>query len=116
MIYEFQVIHNFHTHLNDNVVYTENKPPDHFVDHATEHIKYMYDLKVRDLIIIIFMTPLIHHKLDLNRISSTGIQIINERDRQLTPLPLIDYNSLTHKEISVFDNSWCISDRVTSCT
>ena len=38
--------------------------------------------------------------------------ILNERDRQLTPLPLIGYNSLTQKEINVFDNSWCISDRV----
>ena len=45
-------------------------------------------------------------------VSSTGIQILNERDRQLTPLPLIDYNSLTQKEINVFDSSWCISDRV----
>ena len=78
-------------------MYTDNKPLDHFVDHAIEHIKYMYDLKVRDLI---FMTPLIHHKLDLKRVSSTGIQILNERDRQLTPLPLIDYNSLTQKEIN----------------
>ena len=42
------------------------------------------------------MTPLIHHKLDLKRVSSTGIQILNERDRQLTPRPLI----------------WCIRDRV----
>ena len=63
---------------------------------------------------LIFMTPLhvVHHKLDLKRVSSTGIQILNERDRQLTPLPFIDYNSLTQKEINVFNNSWCISDRV----
>ena len=82
---------------------------DHFVDHAVDHIKYMtlYALKVRDLI---FMTPLIHHKLDLKRVSSTGIQTLslNARDRQLIPLHFIDYNSLTQKDINVFNNSWCI--------
>ena len=112
-IYVFQVIvtviHNFHKHLNG--MYTENTPLDHFVDHAIEHIKYMYDLKVRDLI---FMTPLIHHnyKLDLKRVSSSGIQVLTERDRQLTPLPVINCNSLTQKEMHVFDNLWCISGRV----
>ena len=92
-------------------MYSDNKPLDHFVDYAIEYIKYMYDLGVRDLI---FMTPLIHHKLNLNyykRASSTSTQILNERDRQLTPLPFIDYDSLTQKEIDVFNHSRCISDR-----
>ena len=111
MIYDivFQVIYNFHKHLNG--MYTDNTPLGHFVDHAIEHSKHyvMYDLEVRDLI---FMTTLIHHKLDLKRVSSSVIQILNERDRQLTPLPFVDYNALTQNEINVFDTSLCVSDRV----
>ena len=109
MIYMFQVICKFHKHLSD--MYTDNKPLDHFVDHAVERIKYMYTYghKVRDLI---FMSPLIRHKLDFKRVSLTGTQILNERDRHPTPLPFVDDNSLTQKEINVFNNSWCISDRV----
>ena len=80
-----------------------------FCQNNIEHIKYMYDLKVRDLI---FLTPLIHHKLKIAQTNHVGNQIFNERDRQLTPLPFINYNSLTHDEIEVFNNTWCISDRV----
>ena len=69
MIYVFQVIYNFHKHMNDK--YTNKDPMDHFVDNAIEHIKYVYDLKVRDLI---FLTPLIHHKLKISQTHHVGTQ------------------------------------------
>ena len=45
--YVFQVIYNFHKHLN--AMYTDNKPLDHFVDHAIEHIKYILSCTCRIL-------------------------------------------------------------------
>ena len=107
MIYVFHVVYNFHKLLNDK--YVSKEPMDHFVDNSVEHIKYMYDLKVRDLI---FSTPLIHHKIKITRTNHIGTQTINERDRQLVPLPFIDYNSLTPDEVDVFNSTWCISDHV----
>ena len=107
MIYVFQVIYNFHKHMNDK--YANKDPMDHFVDNAIEHIKYMYDLKVRDLI---FLTPLIHHKLKISQTNHVSTQTFNERDRQLIPLPFINYNSLTQDEVNVFNSTWCICDRV----
>ena len=47
------------------------------------------------------MTPLIHHKLDLKRVSLPGAQILNDRDSHLTPLRCIDHNLLT-KERSIY--------------
>ena len=107
MIYVFQVIYNFHKHMNDK--YANKDPMDHFVDNAIEHIKYMYDLKVRDLI---FLTPLIHHKLKISQTNHVGTQTFNERDRQLIPLPFINYNSLTQDEVDAFNSTWCMCDRV----
>ena len=107
MIYVFQVIYNFHKHMNDK--YANKDPMDHFVDNAIEHIKYMYDLKVRDLI---FLTPLIHHKLKISQTNHVNTQTFNERDRQLIPLPFINYNSLTHDEVDAFNSTWCMCDRV----
>ena len=48
MIYVFHVIYNFHKQVNDK--YVSKDPMDYFIDNAIEYIKYMYDLKVRDLI------------------------------------------------------------------
>ena len=107
MIYVFHVIYNFHKQLNDK--YVSKDPMDYFIDNAIEHIKYMYDLKVRDLI---FLTPLIQHKLKITHTNHVGTQTFNERDRQLIPLPFIDYKSLTNDEVEVFNSTWCISDRV----
>ena len=93
--------------MNDK--YANKGPLDHFVDNAIEHIKYMYDLKVRDLI---FLTPLIHHKLKISQTNHVGTQTFNERDRQLIPLPFINYNSLTQDEVDAFNSTWCMCDRV----
>jgi len=104
----FQVIYNFNKYIND--LYTSQNLTDTFIDYAIDNIKAQYDTKVND---IIFLTPLIDHRLYLKRTSPTGAQVLNERERQLIPTPIVDNNALTVTEIDVYHNTWCLNDRVT---
>ena len=80
---------------------------DYIIDNSIANIKIKFYDKVQSLIIL---TPQIHHKIYLKSTSSTGVQILNERERQLIPTYYADFDNLTDNEISLFELTWNRTD------
>ena len=98
-------IYCYYKYIND--LYSKKLLEDYIIDNSIANIKIKFYDKVQSLIIL---TPQIHHKIYLKSTSSTGVQILNERERQLIPTYYADFDDLTDNEISLFELTWNRTD------
>jgi hypothetical protein len=107
MILSLHVLYCFHKHLNDS--FTDESITDTMIDYAIENIKTKFHYKITELILL---TPGIHHKIHLRSRNAQGKQLYSERQRHMIPTIMTKYNSLTTREINIYQQTWCLTDMI----
>ena len=82
------------------------------IDYAIENIKAKSHKFLYHINEMIMLTPGIQHKIPLRSRDTRGKQRYSERQRHMIPTIKTNCNSLTQREIDIYQQIWCLTDMI----